>query len=191
MDKQERLKKLLEIAVEDRPSTKEVVALLSNLIKSVKETLKNTRDELKSNYSVVVKQIAKELEDKNAKDIKSLQDALEEQVEDLTDILSKEAEIVTKDWYKTLSNEVYKLEKLISEVPQFSPAQLEAKFGAVINDLENKLYLLKPNAIEVRDMLETLQDDDRLDITAVKGAVGVHVGTTPPEDKSMLWVDIR
>jgi hypothetical protein len=37
MDKQERLRKLLEIANENRPSTVEVARLIADVIKSVKE----------------------------------------------------------------------------------------------------------------------------------------------------------
>lgn len=45
--------------------------------------------------------------------------------------------------------------------------------------------------IQVRDKLEILQEDERLDWTAVKGVIGIHIGPNPPEDKNMLWVDTK
>lgn len=43
-------------------------------------------------------------------------------------------------------------------------------------------------AVPIRDVLETLKGNERLDYTAVKGIVGIHIGATAPEDKKMLWI---
>jgi hypothetical protein len=41
----------------------------------------------------------------------------------------------------------------------------------------------------IRDKIETLKNDDRLDWTSIRGVIGTHKGTTPPEDKDMIWLD--
>jgi hypothetical protein len=41
----------------------------------------------------------------------------------------------------------------------------------------------------IRDALELLKDDERLDVSAIRDIVGIHVGDTPPIDKTKLWVD--
>ena len=45
--------------------------------------------------------------------------------------------------------------------------------------------------IIARDGLEAFEDDERLDWTAVKGVVGIHIGNNPPEDTTMLWIDLK
>lgn len=174
----------------DVASKKEVALLLKEVIDAVKKINSELKEDVKKVASEVKGEVVSSNET-NSSTVKELKAEVKESIKDLSKLLKESVKEAQNKAYKDLNAEVYKLEKLISEVPQFSPAQLEAKFGAVITDLENRLSTLKPTAIEVRDLLETLQDDDRLDITAVKGAVGVHVGPTPPDDTSMLWVDVR
>ena len=38
--------------------------------------------------------------------------------------------------------------------------------------------------------LESLEEDDRLDSTAIKNLVNIHIGNSPPEDKTKLWIEI-
>lgn len=182
MEKVERLKKLFEVATEDRPSTKEVAVLLSGLIKTVKEALKQTEDR-------VYKALGS-LESDAMKAHDNFIDLLEKTSKDMHKTLSKEHAMSQKEWYKALNNEVYKLEKCMQEMPHFDPKALEEKWSVVIGDLEAKIDDIKQmTGMEVRDLLEVLDGEERLDYKAVKGVVGIHKGKTPPEDKDMLWID--
>lgn len=164
-------------------SAKEVARIVAELIKSIKTVKSSLSEDIAGNASAISK-----LEKSVNISIKELQKEIGNSTKE------------TKDKaYKDLNAEVYKLEKLISEVPQFSPVQLEQKFGAVIKDLEQRFHD-KVNSIEIptlpspeatRDLLESLEGNEKLNWSAVDGVVGIHVGKTPPEDNKMLWIDTR
>lgn len=150
----------------NKPSTKEVAGLIAQVITAVKQWQTTIRGELKASS------------DKNTQEVEKLKEDAQTFLEDCEARLATIAEKLNKDssdeWYKALNREVYKLEQLIKDVPQFSPLQLEEKFGTVISDLEESLRVqiesIKPQtAIQVRDSLETLEYDERLDASAIKG----------------------
>lgn len=158
MDKAERLKKLYEIANDDRPSAKDVASLASRIIKSVQGLQTELNRKIDSN----------DVSHKQA--VKTLEMALHRQVEELRKEMSKVGKDTQDKAYKTLSNEVYKLEKTIKELPQLNISQLEAKFTAVIDNLMAEFEAINPlTPVEIRNALESLNGDEKLDASAIKG----------------------
>lgn len=158
MDKQERLKKILEIATEDHPSTKEVASLVTQIISTVKEVQKNLKSDMESGIKGC---------EKMCNDVENSLGSLESK---LTALISKSTKETQDKAYKQLNNEVYKLEKLIKDVPQFDSTPLESKFSLVIKELETKIDLWKQlSPIEIKNSLENLVGDERLDKSAIKG----------------------
>lgn len=166
-------------------SKKEVVLVVKSLIAAFKKANQDIKVEVKT------------IKADNTSSLKSLETDFREALSDLKVLLDDAIEKTQDKAYKALNAECYKLEKMIAEIPQFSPAQLEEKFATVISNLESELASRidassnKQTPVEVRDGLETLSGDERLSWNAVNGVVGIHVGKMPPEDKEMLWVDVR
>lgn len=159
MDKQERLKKMLELLNEDRPSSKEVASLVLQLTNVIKETRDTLRKEANMSMS-------------ECKDMcNSCETALKSVENRINVIMSKSNKDIQDKWYKELNNEVYKLEKLISDIPQFDSSKLEAKWTSVISDLDIKIKDFKQlTAFDIRDLLESIvSSEDKLDKSAVKG----------------------
>lgn len=158
MNPADRLKKLLEVATEDRPSSKEVVLLVKTIIATVGESMKGIRAEVSKSDSS-----SKELFSKANASL-SLSIA---RLERLTESSIKSS---SDKWYKELNNEVYKLEEQIKNIPAFDSSPLEAKWSAVVADIESSIREWKQlTPQEIRDGLESLVDDERLDISAIKG----------------------
>lgn len=161
MDKQDRLKKMLEIATEDRPSTKEVASLIAQVINTVKEVQKT----LKSDMELGMKGC-----EKMCNDVENSLGSLESK---LTTLISKSSKESNDKAYKDLNNEVYKLEKLIRDIPQFDSSILESKWSTVIGDLDSKISQWKQlTATEIRDSLESItNEEEKLDFSAIKGGL--------------------
>lgn len=158
MDKFERAKKFLEIANENRPTTKEVADFAVQIINTVKEVQKTLKSDMDSGMKGC---------EKMCKDVENSLGSLENK---LTALISKSSKESNDKAYKDLNNEVYKLEKLISDIPQFDSTPLESKFGFVIKSLESKIDEWKQlNAFDVRDLVESLTGDDRISKNAIKG----------------------
>jgi hypothetical protein len=154
--KLQKLKWIMQVANQDVPSTKEVANLLTSLIKSVKTSLAEHKGSISSDM----------------KECMSMCETMQGSIEEVRTMMSSGDKKVQAEVYKMLSNEVYKLEKLISEIKPYDPALLEDKWSVVIHELHAKLDAIKPyelKAEEVRDSLESLSDEERLDITAIKG----------------------
>jgi hypothetical protein len=158
MNKTEQLKKIFEVLDQGRPSTKEVAALVREIIVAVKDA-----------QAMLRKEVARCTTD-NKQEIEQRSAELKSAIRELNQIV-KDTDKKTKDeFYKSLNNEVYKLEKCIGEIPEFDSAPLEAKFSEVIKDLDRQIKALNiPTIIEIRDGLGSLRGDERLSKDAIKG----------------------
>jgi hypothetical protein len=190
MDKLSQLKQVVEIINTDRASKKEVALIIGQLV----DVLKKVRGDLKKDFDQTL-DLALESNGVIIEDaIKELEIKLGSALKEITSTVSKARKETLDEAYKSINREVYNLEQAIKNIPQFDTAQLENKWSLVISNLENRLNSIKLpelSPIEIRDSLESLTDEQRLDWTAVNGVVGIHVGIKPPEDKKMLWVDTR
>jgi hypothetical protein len=182
MDKAERLKRLLDVATEDRPSTKEVAGLLSTLIKQVRETLDKTKGEMMKCMEKVSHETLMSVNEKVA--------SMDTMLQDCEKRLNKAIKTLQTDNYKLLNNEVYKLEQAIKDIKPFDATTLENKWAVRLLEVETRIDEIKQlSAYEVRDLIESLPDGEKVVWSAIQGVVGIHVGKTPPEDKDMLWLD--
>ncbi len=156
----------------DIPSTKQVAEILAALIKQVREALKLTQDEIKKNYISVAEDAGKVIMSNVTQDIKVLEESLRESILKLEGVLLDNSKLKTNEWYKALSNAVYTLEKQIEDIVPFSPKQLEAEWTLIVHEINAKIDAIKPFVLiptEVRDSLETLKEEERLDASAIKG----------------------
>lgn len=149
-----------------KPSTKEVATLISQVISAVKEVRANLKKEIDDSNTLnkgLLKDFDQEIRIK-------LDEKLESRLEAFQALLSKDNKQVKGEFYKSLNAEVYKLEKAIREIEPFNPNQIESKFSEVINQLEKRISDIRSlTNVEIRDSLETLKDEERLDVSAIKG----------------------
>lgn len=188
----EKLQKLLGMTVlkKDLASQQEVSLIVHRIIKVLDETDKILESQITatnkdiSSLKNALQTTQGSLDDSIDQNVKYLESKLKEVKDNLTSLVeNKEKQVIDSThgglktlenkledkWYKEINREVYKLEKLVKEIPQFDSSILERKFGIVIDEVEKKIvpYVLKPE--EVRDSLETLKDENRLDFSAIKG----------------------
>jgi len=153
---------MIELAREDVPSSQQVVALLTSLLKNVKAALKETEDRMDSEMGAVRKE-AMEL----CAPLSGIEDRL-------ATLVSKKNKQISDEWYKALNAECYKLEKIIAEILPFDPTGLETKWALVIHELHAKLDAIKPFTLvpfDVRDALESIDDEDeKLEFSAIRGS---------------------
>lgn len=159
-DKLKELKNVLEIINTDRASKQEVAQFAVQIIQAVKATQAQLKSEM-------------DMSMKGCEDMCStFETTLKDTETRLTALISSSTKTTQDKAYKELSNAIYKLEQSIKDVPQFNSSALEAQWAAVVKDLDNKIAQIKPfviTAIEIRDYLETLEGDERLDASAIKG----------------------
>lgn len=172
-DQIERLKELVKeelvkVANRDIPSTKEIVALFSLLLSKVNQSIKDTKENLQITYKNKVSEIV----DNNNSKLEEIKKSLEEEAKILIESLSNENTISTKEWYKTLNNAIYGIEQQIKNIEKYDSSLLESKWSLVIDDLNTRIENIKPSILsptEIRDSLETLEGDERFDISSIKG----------------------
>lgn len=168
MERTERFKKLLDIATEDRPSTKEVVDLLSKFIVEIRKYISITTDEIESRFDTKGNKISVEISTRLDKAI----DSLESKIIDIAKSASSKNEISTKDWYKALNNAIYDIERQINDIKEYDDTAIQTKWSTVIDEIYQKIDNIKPfitQPTDIRDALEMLEGDERLDISAIKG----------------------
>lgn len=144
--------KILELANEDYATTEQVVLAirsLAGLIEQVKSTLEQGIKTGESNQNTKVLGLISEIKETEA----SLRK------------LCAEDKTATLDTFRAeLKKEAEKLQKLIPTLPKpFDPTELQNQIN-VLMEYETP----KVEAIEVRDSLETLQGEERLDASAIK-----------------------
>lgn len=160
MDKLKELKSVIEIINTDRASTKEVALA----IKAVIEAIRKAREDMKSELASSSNDIKGE--------IKILDGSLKSTERSLKLLIAQTDKQSTDDFYKLLNREVYKLEEQINNIEIYDDSKLETKWAAVVDDLHQKIKDIKPfilNAVDVRNALESLIGDERLDIDSIKG----------------------
>lgn len=161
MDTAERVKKVFDSM---GPSRKEVASLISDVIRAVKEAQKALRSEMASN--------SKECKDMCDESCAKLETAVYDLKSFIKESLSKSEKETQDKAYKQLNAAVYNLEQQIKNIEVYDDSLLETKWATVVEDLRQRIENVKPyimSATEVRDSLESLREDDRLDISAVKG----------------------
>lgn len=139
---------------EDKASPKDVTLAIKEVLRIMVELKRNLEAQIGGN-STEVKRFKADIEAVEVR-MKNLASASERNLSD--------------KWYKDLNREVYKLEQAVKNVPMFDPTQLEAKFEKVISSLASKISDWKQlGPIDIRDILEAFEGDDRLDIKAIRG----------------------
>ncbi len=142
---------LVKVASTKLASKKEVASYISQLREFVEEAKRKLAKEVaealasnKQDVGLVLKEYMSDVESKLKETMTSMEKDMSQIEKDMCD-----------EWYKSLNREIYKIEQLIANLPQYDSTQLEKKFSAVIFDIRNSL--------------ESLEDDERLDKKAVKG----------------------
>jgi len=144
----------------DIPSTKDVGVILAALIKNVSVALAQSRTDMADkvkDWERIGSNIKSELAD------------AKKQMGALVADTNKQT---TNEWYKALNNAVYALEKTIKEIKPYDSASLENQWTTVIHEINAKLDAIKPYLLlarNVRDTLEALDGEERLDVSAIKG----------------------
>lgn len=153
MSKIDQLKKILEIVNSDKASNREIAGVLASVISAIK----NIKTSLESDMSIAKSAVS---------DMQSIIGSLRSDVFKSIDSAVKE---LNKKAFKELNTEVYKLEQLIKEVPQFDSKTLETKWSIVLDNLEEKVYSFKELLnTDVKDLNEKVNTvNERVD-NAVK-----------------------
>lgn len=143
----------IEQDIKSKPSNTEVALA----IKTVLEAVKEVRKKLSNDTSEGLAEVRKELK------------ASERTLRALVSQIQKD---VSDEFYKSLNLEVYKLEKQIKDIESYDSTLLETKWATVVEDLHQKVENIKPFVLiptEIRDALESLNGDERLDIDSIRG----------------------
>lgn len=147
-----------------KPTTVEVANLIKKIIDAIKVWQNNLRDEVAQSS----KTNSSEINSYKAS-IKSLLDA---SVSDLTKITQGLVQDSSDKWYKQLNGAVYNIEQQIKNIEKYDDSLLETKWATIVGDIHQKIENIKPFILQptdIRDSLESLQGDERLDIDSVKG----------------------
>lgn len=151
MDELLELQKLKEEL--DLASKKEVSLLISELIKKFKELKESFAKEVsgyKKSVDSGMSDISEHMDKCSSmcKEVDSdLKSDLKTTEKHLTSLIAKSSKETLGEAYKSLNREVYAIEQLIKNIPQYDSTQLENKFSAVIFDIESKL-----NSIEIPEL---------------------------------------
>ena len=172
-NKLEKLRKVFDLLREDTITPAQLNQFLKAMTDAVKQTKLSIAEEntkVSKHFSKQLEQSLKELEEGHVR----LKTALEGTIEGHVKILTKQ----TQD---ALKNAVSILEDI--KGIKGDPGE-PGKPGE-----PGHIKELSPQ--EVRDSLELLQKDERLDVSAIKGAGLIHVSTTPPKDPELnqLWIN--
>lgn len=160
MNQQERLDNIIKAI--DAPSKKDITLLFSDLRESIKTALKQFRDSVDLDMSSNMKDCSSMCSD--------VKIALKTTEKQLTALISDSSKKTYNEAYKALNNAIYGLERQIKDIPQFDSSILEEKWSVVIKDLQDKIDSFKQlTAQEIKNSLETLTGDERLDKSAIKG----------------------
>lgn len=150
--KLEKALKILELANQDYATTEQVVLAIRSLAGIIQEVKKVAEEATKSSEKV------------NNSKLLGLSVELHNLGYELNNQLSDNARQVFDTLRGELKKEVEKLKKVINTLPApFDPTELQNQIN-VLMEYETP----KVEAVEVRDLLETLKDEERLDASAIK-----------------------
>ncbi len=87
-------------------------------------------------------------------------------IKNTKDSSSKDIKTLEDKFKGELESEIEKVYDALDAIPQFDSSELEAKIAEVIKSIPE---IKEETPEETRDKLETLKEDERLDISAIKG----------------------
>lgn len=140
--------------------------------KQVAEMIKSVLDAMKEAHRMLYKEIETESKDskEKTKEVKEELKASEKNLKGMLSELKIGSSSELKDLSKRLVQEVKDIYKTIDNIPQFDSSEIETRFAIATGELSKKLSAIKQlSAEEIRNSLESLSGDDRLDKKAIKG----------------------
>ena len=164
-DKLSKFKEIVDILDKDVPSATEVAELIAQIIKVVQDVqakLENQAKENKQSLSQEVSQGFNECLGRLEKVSKELGEKLKKDANKVLDNIKENAKIDLDTITQGLYKELKRVEKLIP-----SPTDLSDVFKR-IDELKSKL-LLELTGGEIKEKLEGLEEENRLDKKAIKG----------------------
>jgi hypothetical protein len=160
MDKLKKLEEITKLLDKDTPSTQEVAEMFQGVF-SVIETLKKELDNKLSDLDRNLSDSELKAEQKLAENIEALQASLTS----LNKELNQSTESVRKELLGAISSQIEGVKSLIPDTADLQPIE------NMIRDLESKIPKIEPHfetSEDIRNKLELLQDDERLDASAIK-----------------------
>ena len=160
-----KLKKLEAIMAAmdiDTPSTQEVadlVATIISFVREAKEHLESQAIENKKELNNLVNRLTEQEVQKIGEALDNLEKKAEKVIKSINEKTQIDLDLITKNLY-------LELKKLEDSIPQ--KADFTEIYGK-IKEVESKIVPFILKAEEVRDSLETLKENERLDISAIKG----------------------
>ena len=162
--KLQKFKEIVDILDKDVPSATEVAELVATIIQVVKEAkefLKKQAIENKKDLNDFVNRLTEQEVQKIAEALDNLEKKANKVISDLKEKTKLDLDVITKNLY-------LELKKLADSIPK------EADFTEIyvkIKEVEGKIPSLPEEikAEQVRDKLETLEGDERLDKKYIKG----------------------
>lgn len=152
MDKVERVSKLLEIADQDYATTAEVASTMKVLLDLVKKTKVELNSLLASSDSY------------NKKEVQVLKLAFRDLEKALKATITGASQDTSAKLSALLTREIESVKKLIPSLPpEFDPTELQNQIDVLM-----AYEPVKVTGISVRDLLEALEEDERLDASAIK-----------------------
>lgn len=135
-------------------TTAETAAIVKTLIDAIRDIKSSLEAKIGTHNSEWDRKISSTLSDLQDLDLKAQKLIIESRQSSLKDV---------KDLAKQLTDEINRVKDLIPD--SFDPSELEQK----LVDLESKIPEIIPETSEaIRDKLETLKDEERLDASAIK-----------------------
>lgn len=156
--KLEKLQKLLEIANEDYTTPEDLIKMSEAILNVVTSEKKRIDTEMSKHKGAVDSELKKSL---------TLLSEKEAGLQSLINKLHKEALNTTSEASKRLSDEIKRVERKIPSKTDLSG--LEADIKALNDGLNSLPTEITMNNEAIRDGLELLQGDERLDKSAIKG----------------------
>jgi hypothetical protein len=160
MNKADQIKSILELVNTDRASAKDLALFAARILKLIKE--------IQTSLSSDISTTSEECTDK----LKEISTSLTESETALKKLIS-DAKKDSKEGFETIEKEIKKIYRAISDVPQFDAGEVKKEIAdlyVLVEKLSKKVGDIKmPTPEETRDALETLEGEDRLDVSAIKG----------------------
>ena len=172
----EKLKTIIDVLDTDRASVDEtaeafqaVLEIIKQLKDQIDQEMRQNKGEMDDLFTGVVAELKK----------------LENRILKVSDRLEAKMTVDNNSIRKQLLSEVNSLRDLIPQLPDLS--KLENRMEEIAKSIPKIPDELTPT--QIRDSLETLQKEDRLDVRAVNGAPKITVSSTPPRDAQIgdLW----
>lgn len=141
-----------------------VIKVLLDLMKEMRSSLDNKISETKSETTSSIKEMSYEL------------NGLELKFKELINGSEGASLSQIKELSKRLNNEINRIESSIPSMPDLSVYENK------LVEIENKIPVIKDaivdNPVDIRNKLESLKDDDRLNVSAISGLDKTHTALT-------------